>query len=313
MSTIAAERLCEPDTPEWLEKRRGGIGASEAAAVLGLDEYKTPLHLYLDKRGESPDIEETDEMWLGHLQEPVVAKYFTRRTGIAVVQSPVGLFRHPEHDFVLATPDAILADGSLGEWKTTNFRMEDGLGDEGTDDIPERWLCQVQQQMGVMRIHSAYIAALIDGRRLKIYRVEFNGRLFEIIVEAERELWERIINGDPPEPDWNHSRTAQLVKEMRDSIFDTRVRMPADIAGMWERYERLGKLSSTIAKRRDELKARVTYWLGENYAGVLPDGRMVRRKKVNVSSYVVASREQMDIRAVKFDGGEVIDMESEGE
>lgn len=307
MSTILAERLCLPDTPDWLEKRRGGIGSSEAAAVLGLDEYKTPLHLYFDKRGEGPEQEETDAMRLGHLLEPVVCQFFTHRTGIEVVQSPVGLFRHSEYEFVLATPDAILADESLGEWKTTNFRMEDGLGDEGTDDIPERWLCQVQQQMGVTGIHKAHVAALIDGRRLKTYQVVFNERLFAIIVDAERELWERIINGDPPEPDWNHSRTPDLVKEMRDSIFDTRVRMPNDVAAMWDRYERMGKLASKIKRKRDELKARVTYWLGDNYAGVLPDNRMVRRKKVSVASYVVEAREQVDVRAVKFDGGDIIE------
>lgn len=310
MSTIIAERLCAPDTPEWLEMRRGGIGASEAAAVLGLDgDYKTPLHIYLEKRGDAPDIEETDEMLLGHLMEPVVSQFFTRRTRIAVVQSPVGLFRHPEYKFVLATPDAILADGSLGEWKTTNWRMEDGLGDEGTDDIPERWLCQVQQQMGVTGIQKAHIAALIDGRRLKVYQIAFNERLFEIIVDAERELWERIINGDPPEPSWSHPRTPDLVKEIHNSVFDTRVRMPRDVSAMWDRYERMGKLAAKIKSKRDELKARVTYWLGENYAGVLPDGRMVRRKKVNVASYVVDAREQLDIRAVKYDGKDVIESE----
>ena len=34
------------NTPEWLEMRRTGIGASDAAAVLGISPFKTNVELW---------------------------------------------------------------------------------------------------------------------------------------------------------------------------------------------------------------------------------------------------------------------------
>ena len=34
---------------KWLELRRNGIGGSEASAIMGLNPYSSPLHVYMDK------------------------------------------------------------------------------------------------------------------------------------------------------------------------------------------------------------------------------------------------------------------------
>lgn len=34
---------------EWHEERKKGIGGSDAAAVLGMDPYRSPLAVYYDK------------------------------------------------------------------------------------------------------------------------------------------------------------------------------------------------------------------------------------------------------------------------
>ena len=35
-----------PDTPEWLVERRKSVGASEVAAIMGLDPWMTALDVY---------------------------------------------------------------------------------------------------------------------------------------------------------------------------------------------------------------------------------------------------------------------------
>ena len=62
---------------EWLALRRTGIGGSDIAALLGMNRYTSPYELYLDKRGELPDIPRGEfldraAMW-GHLHEPLIA------------------------------------------------------------------------------------------------------------------------------------------------------------------------------------------------------------------------------------------------
>ena len=43
---------------EWLEDRRKSIGGSDAAAVIGLNRYRTPMEVYADKLGALPPKEE---------------------------------------------------------------------------------------------------------------------------------------------------------------------------------------------------------------------------------------------------------------
>jgi hypothetical protein len=53
----------------WLTERRKGIGASEAAAVLGLSRYKSPLDVYLDKTGEIGPQDDSERMYWGRKLE----------------------------------------------------------------------------------------------------------------------------------------------------------------------------------------------------------------------------------------------------
>ena len=62
---------------EWLEDRKRGIGGSEVATVHGLNKYKSPYQLWLQKKGqiELEDSESEPAYW-GNDFEEVVAKKF---------------------------------------------------------------------------------------------------------------------------------------------------------------------------------------------------------------------------------------------
>ena len=55
--------------------RHAGLGGSDAAAVLGLSPWTSPLDLYLDKRGELDEEPEQPTNWQrwGHLLEDLIA------------------------------------------------------------------------------------------------------------------------------------------------------------------------------------------------------------------------------------------------
>ena len=42
---------------EWLEDRKRGIGGSDVATVLGLNKYKSPYQLWLEKTGHAPSLQ----------------------------------------------------------------------------------------------------------------------------------------------------------------------------------------------------------------------------------------------------------------
>ena len=68
---------------EWLSYRRRGIGGSDAGVILGLNPYKSPWQLWLEKTGQTePDDLSTNEyVYWGTKQEPLVAERFFEETG----------------------------------------------------------------------------------------------------------------------------------------------------------------------------------------------------------------------------------------
>lgn len=302
---LTREPIAMPETPEWHAARSTGIGASELAAAAGLSEYETPLHIYARKRGEIPDQAETVAMRLGKRLEPVIVAEFADESGRQIQQYPMPMYRHPQHAFLLATPDAAVVTDEGLECKATSWRQAMKLGAEGTDDLPARWVCQCQAQMAVMSWGVVHLAVLLDGRTLKTFIVERNEPLIAGLIEAASDLWDRIQEGDPPEPEWSHPRTPELIRQIHQTVGEGRVMLSGDSVALWTEYESLGKQAGDMQKRRDELKARVLHEIGDHFAGVLPDSRMVRRKVTERKGYTVEPTSFLDIRAVKFDGGPV--------
>lgn len=282
------------------EAHKIGFGASEAAPACGLSDHGTPLKIYAEKTGDIEPFEGNDATRLGDLLQPVIQSEFTHRTGIRVIESPMGLYQSVENPFVLATPDADLETGDLGEWKSTTFRTAAKLGEQETDDLPSDWVCQCQQQMYVMERERVQVAVLIDGRTLKTYQVERNDRLIEGIVEAERELWERIENRDPPEPNWKHPRTPQLIREMYGIADALDVMTLSETAVKFlEQRKRMLNLAKEYKKAADEDMAHVLHEIGNAIGGIIPGtGKMIRRKMVERKGYTVEPTSFIEVREV---------------
>ncbi len=68
-------------TAEQHENRATGIGGSDAAAVCGLNPYKSPVDVYLEKVGAAAPVDETERMFWGNKLEDVVADVYSDRTG----------------------------------------------------------------------------------------------------------------------------------------------------------------------------------------------------------------------------------------
>jgi predicted phage-related endonuclease len=179
--------------------------------------------------------------------------------------------------------------------------MKSRWDEEDTDQIPGQYLCQCQWQMAVMGDHveTVFVPVLFDGAKTKIYRVERNELMIGYLIDAGLELWERIQNDDPPEPNWEHESTPKLIREMHSEINGQVVELGDITADAWFTYEQLGKLVKDMEARRERYKAQVLYAIGDNYAGDLGDGRIVRRKLIEKPGYPVGPSSHIDFRAVK--------------
>lgn len=182
---------------QWLQERQNGIGGSDAPAVLGMSKWKTPLQVYLEKRGEAPPQPESEPMRWGTRLEPLVRQEYADRTG-EVVRLPDGLLRHPKYPWMLATIDGVTDSQRLVEIKTA--RTAEGWGEPGTDEVPQAYLIQVQHYLAVTALPVADVAVLIGGQDFRLYEVPADREMQDLIIEQEAEFWRRVQDGIPPEP-----------------------------------------------------------------------------------------------------------------
>ena len=81
---MAAIKTAEMERDAWLQERTKGIGGSDVATVLGLNPYKTPLSLWEEKTGKTKGSPAGEAAYWGTTLEDVVAKEFSKRTGMKI-------------------------------------------------------------------------------------------------------------------------------------------------------------------------------------------------------------------------------------
>lgn len=65
---------------EWLEYRKKGIGGSDASVVCGVNKYKSPIELWMEKTDQLQYSEAGEAAYWGTRLEALVRDEFTKRT-----------------------------------------------------------------------------------------------------------------------------------------------------------------------------------------------------------------------------------------
>lgn len=202
MNVVVPASTYKRNRSAYLTARREGLGASDTAAVLGLDPWRTPLDVYLDKvSGVERETGEAAE-WGSAIEAVVARKVSTRHPGLGVLQPSPGICAHPDHNWLRATPDRLLNPRGAGpvailEIKTTDARNKPDWATEP----PLRVQVQVQQQLAVLGLDVAYVAVLFSGREMPPpYRIERDPHAIDLIVEHAGKFWhDNVLAQVPPE------------------------------------------------------------------------------------------------------------------
>lgn len=196
------------DRRPWLEARRTGLGASETATILGLNDWHTPYSVWLSKVTPSGEGYASEAAEWGSALEAVIArKVSTRHPELGKIAPTPGLLRHPDHPWMLATLDRLLVPRgvrnpeptALLEVKTVSDFMYRARWIDGVP--PPHVLVQTQQQLAVAGIARAYIAVLIGGQKMpEPYPVDRDERVIEQLVTYGGTWWKEFVEAHrPPE------------------------------------------------------------------------------------------------------------------
>jgi putative phage-type endonuclease len=200
-------RLDPKAREEWLRRRRHYLGASEVAAVLGLNPWRSALEVY-DRKVNLTQPKRNRAMNWGHIVEPFVGRDVAAQVG-RTYREDGRLLVSRAHPWLSMTLDGWLdrtedleevpefqelPDEVQTEIKSTRYRGE------WREKIPPMVDAQVQQQLliGVGQ-HSAIGVFFFDERKTDWDLVELKEKfLTEILLPITEEFWHRVINRDPP-------------------------------------------------------------------------------------------------------------------
>lgn len=184
---------------EWRQARRAGIGGSDAAAIVGMNQYITPYSLWADKTGRIPDKEDNEAMRQGRDLEAYVAERFMEQTG-KKVRRRNQIIRNDTYPFAHANIDRDVVGEHAGlECKTTtSLNMRKFRNGE----FPDNYYVQCMHYLAVTGYDRWYLAVLIFGTEFKVFTIERDEDEIAALMTAEKEFWEEYIIPDiPPAPD----------------------------------------------------------------------------------------------------------------
>ncbi|CAL9608732.1 hypothetical protein SUDANB1_05580 [Streptomyces sp. enrichment culture] len=304
---------------EWLTVRRSGIGGSDVASILGLNKRRGPRRVYEEKFGyEQPD---NTYMRAGRYLEPVVAEWFQDDTGLKTVTLP-GTLAHVDHPHFLVNVDRGVLD-AFGrivaplEIKTKSEYLADEW--EGKEEAPEDAALQAHWGAAVGGWDHSYVAALIGGNRLTVFRQETNDELSAELFRLCGEWYHRhVVEGFPPAVDGLES-TTELLAALWDVKPEAVAEIPLDHAkSLRARYFELkaqiealdNELSTVKNQMRDDAGPNEVVKAGGKPAwtwkqnGPLSES-MLRRKYPDVAAEYVTTVQVIDTDRLKTEKPDV--------
>lgn len=271
---------------EWLKLRQTGIGGSDIGALVGLSRYTSPYELYLDKRGELPDLPRSEGLaraarW-GHLHETALAGEFAQRHDLKVRR--MGLIRHESEPWRLANLDRQVLgcpDGPcLLECKTRSAYKASEWGESGDPEgVPDTEALQTHWYMSVTGYGHAHVAVLINGNDDRYYRLERDTDVEGDVLAMARSFWQRVQDGNPPPVDGSEA-VSELFAHLWAGREGAEKVIPADAIEPLK--AKLGTIKAEISRLEAEeasAKNQLAFMLGDAEAAVWDGQTLVTRKQ----------------------------------
>ena len=176
---------------EWLEMRRHTIGGSDAAGIIGLSKWSSPMSVWADKTGRLPDKPDTEAMRLGRDLEGYVARRWMEATGKKVRRLNAMLYNEL-YPFAHADIDREVIGERAGlECKTTStldVKQFQGV------EFPVKYYVQCVHYLAVTGYDRWYLSVLVFGRGLFNFVLERDQAEIDALMKAEGEFWELVEN-----------------------------------------------------------------------------------------------------------------------
>jgi len=289
MSATVLTSTADLPYEDWLDYRRRGIGGSDASVVCGLNRYKSPVELWMEKTNRLPFQEAGEAAYWGTQLEGIVRAEFTKRTGIEV-NIVKQLLQSVENPFMLANLDGVCRHPDYGDCIFEAKTATAYKTGEWDDAVPDEYQLQIQHYMAVTGFRAAFVAVLIGGNTFKWKLVERDDELIDMLVSFEAVFWKHVEDGTPPPLDGSDASARFLAERFPSSVPASQIALPPSAGELLTQYDEACEQLNAATERKQKAENLLKQMLGENEVGTV-DGKVITWKSV--------TQERLDSKTLK--------------
>lgn len=295
MTAVDTERA------SWLEWRRGGIGGSDIAALLGLSNYASPYSLWCEKVGLIEPTETTQRQRVGQVLEDGIAVLFHEQTGLYSVGEQMWC-SHDEHTWAQCTVDGFAAEAagsSIDDVLGTHQKKTDGRFG-WPDGVPVNIRAQCVWEMGVTQMSHCWLSVLHAGFRFEVYEIARDDdaeRDWELMLDRAGTFWhDHVLAGVAPMVDGSDA-TAEALRVLHpEHVPGERAELDGLVVDLAERYEIKARMKADKA-RLAEIDNTVRATFGDAEVGTVGGVDVLTYRSSPRAGYVVEPTTVRQLRA----------------
>lgn len=277
------------DYNEWLDYRKKGIGGSDASVVCGINRYKSPVELWMEKTNQLPYQEAGEAAYWGTQLEDLVRNEFTKRTGIKVKQT-YQLLQSAEYPFMFANLDGECTHPIHGKCIFEAKTASAYKAGEWDDDIPDEYILQVQHYMAVTGYKGTYIAVLIGGNTFRWKFIERDEEMISMLIKLEKDFWQYVQERIPPALDGSEASAKFISERFPNSLPKSQIKLPDSATDLIEQYEAASKNINQYTEQKQEAESKLKQMIGDHEIGTVGE-RVITWKSM--------SSERLDSKTLK--------------
>mgnify|MGYP001477650660 CR=1 FL=1 len=283
-------------TEKQIEKRKGHIGSSDMAAILGLDPFRTAYDVWIEKTGRLETPVSNSAMVRGRYLEDAILRWFETDFGKKIIKNQYRALKQADVP-VGVNLDAIVKDeGRPVEAKSVGPYNQEKWGTPGTDEVPDRVIIQCAVQLLCVDSDLCYVPVYLPYRDFNLFYVYRNKELEEIILEHAHEFWEKYVLTDtPPE---GVLPTLPYIRNIRRTA--KTISIPSSL---FEAYDEVNNFLKEAEAKKEQIQAAILAAMGDAEEGVdeITGKRFVLSERSRTTIDVNALRKEQPDIAKKYE------------
>ncbi len=281
------ESIVPSSKDHWLEMRSQVVTSTEISALFGASPYLTPFELWHSKKSATiVSISANERMTWGTRLEASIASGLAEDNAWNVRKMPEFIRdleskRGSSFDYrILNKPTAAhlleherdSSEDSLLEIKNVDsLAFRDGwIVDGDSVEAPPHIELQLQNEMDLAGLKTAYIGALIGGNRVVVIKRQADEVIIRAIKQKVAEFWRSIEENNAPAP--NFAVDAEFISKLYNHAEPGKViDAPVGIEALVANYRAASEQEKAAKKLKDAAKAEMLTLVGDAEK-VLGDG-----------------------------------------